>query len=217
MDGVVLATMIGGLLGFLASVVPKVLDMATAHMERTQNHRQEAQRIDAAQKGVVPPGMIPMPNEGECPAPGIPPNFPPPPFQQCEPIQPEPPPPPPPMDVMPPRQEEHREERHESLNKTASDNDLPDVDDTDGFPFWLRFFATMRVSIRPVITYAFFGLFVLIKLQAMWHGMFDNQTPIVQLLPIIWDEGSASLFAAILAFWFGTRAFDTSRTFMRKA
>jgi hypothetical protein len=63
------------------------------------------------------------------------------------------------------------------------------------------FINALRGSVRPVITYVFFGLFVAIKVTAiialMGHG---------RSLSLIWDDATSGLFAAIISFWFGGRA-----------
>lgn len=64
----------------------------------------------------------------------------------------------------------------------------------------------LRGSVRPVITYAFFGLFVAIKATALMTLTKDQGVELGQALSVIWDENTAGLFAAIMSFWFGNRA-----------
>jgi hypothetical protein len=68
--------------------------------------------------------------------------------------------------------------------------------------------ASLRVGVRPLITYAFFGIFAFVKLKAMYQGYYVDHTTAILLLPVIWDSGTQTLFSAVLAFWFGSRAFD---------
>ena len=63
---------------------------------------------------------------------------------------------------------------------------------------------TLRASVRPVITYAFFGLFVLIKVVVIVKLYFMNVPP-DQMLKAIWGEEETVLLAAVLSFWFGSR------------
>ncbi len=79
---------------------------------------------------------------------------------------------------------------------SASDNDLKGHTT-------LQF---IRSSVRPVITYGFFGLFAIIALYSLHHGLAVEHTPVKELFPIIWDDDTEDLFAAVIAFWFGTRA-----------
>jgi hypothetical protein len=69
------------------------------------------------------------------------------------------------------------------------------------------FVEAMRASLRPVITYVFFLLFVLIKVCAL-ISLLKSGSPVVDALPKLWDEETAGLFSAVIAFWFGNRAFD---------
>lgn len=68
-----------------------------------------------------------------------------------------------------------------------------------------RFINALRGSVRPVITYCFFGLFVTIKVTALMAFM-DNGSELGNALTLIWDDATAGLFAAIMSFWFGNRA-----------
>ena len=64
----------------------------------------------------------------------------------------------------------------------------------------------LRSSVRPVLTYGFFVLFVYVKLVALKQALAVDHTHAIDLLPIVWDEGTEALFAAVLSFWFGSRA-----------
>jgi len=73
----------------------------------------------------------------------------------------------------------------------------------DGTSTWIK---NLRASVRPVITYGFFLLLVLIDIGLFVHGVrmgasFDS------LAAQLWDEGTQALFASIIAFHFGGRAF----------
>ena len=68
------------------------------------------------------------------------------------------------------------------------------------------FVNALRGSVRPVITYAFFGLFVAIKTVAVMTLMNEQGADLAGALNVIWDDNTAGLFAAIMSFWFGNRA-----------
>ncbi len=68
------------------------------------------------------------------------------------------------------------------------------------------FVNALRGSVRPVITYAFFGLFVAIKIVAVMTLMNEQGADLAGALNVIWDDNTAGLFAAIMSFWFGNRA-----------
>lgn len=63
----------------------------------------------------------------------------------------------------------------------------------------------MRSSVRPVITYLFFFLFFFVEGVAVYVVLRDGGD--VQLVAqTLWSEETQSIFAAIIAFWFGSRA-----------
>lgn len=68
------------------------------------------------------------------------------------------------------------------------------------------FINALRGSVRPVITYCFFSLFVAIKVTALISLMNLPEMQLNMALNIIWDDATAGLFAAIMSFWFGNRA-----------
>jgi hypothetical protein len=88
------------------------------------------------------------------------------------------------------------------------DDDEEDLEAGHVKPLFVRAFATLRAGVRPLITYGFFIMFVFVKLYGMFHGFETDNTPAMQLLPVVWDEGAQAMFAAVLAFWFGSRAIE---------
>lgn len=72
-------------------------------------------------------------------------------------------------------------------------------------------------TVRPCITYAFFGLYFLVKC-AQFHLLLNPALPwvhelnISQALTGIWSEEDTAIFSAIMAFWFGSRAMNKIRT-----
>jgi len=63
---------------------------------------------------------------------------------------------------------------------------------------------TLRASVRPVITYSFFGLFCFVKVAAILI-MLGGGVPVGDMLNTIWGEEETVLLAAVLSFWFGSR------------
>jgi hypothetical protein len=62
-----------------------------------------------------------------------------------------------------------------------------------GIPFW----DGVNASVRPVLAYAFFGLYATVKIMQWRAG-----------LPwTLWSEEDQALFAGIVSFYFGQRAF----------
>lgn len=70
-----------------------------------------------------------------------------------------------------------------------------------------RFINALRASIRPVITYVFFALFVGIKVSAA-YVMLTSGVDIPTTLQAIWDQETIALFGAIMGFWFGSRTIE---------
>ena len=63
----------------------------------------------------------------------------------------------------------------------------------------------LRGSVRPVITYAFFGLFVAVQVVIMVKVM-DEGGDWASSVTLMWTPETSGLFAAIMSFWFGNRA-----------
>ena len=70
-----------------------------------------------------------------------------------------------------------------------------------------KFINALRASIRPVITYSFFFLFVAVKWAAA-YVMIKNGQDIPTMLDAVWDPDTMSLFSTIVAFWFGSRVME---------
>ena len=68
---------------------------------------------------------------------------------------------------------------------------------------WMK---DLRASVRPVITYGFFFHLVFVDLAGFWYGYYMS-VPFNDLLEMLWDTETQALFASIIAFHFGGRAF----------
>lgn len=73
----------------------------------------------------------------------------------------------------------------------------------EGTSQWMK---NLRASVRPVITYGFFFLLVGIDATLAYKGL-TSGIDFVQLAEQLWDDETQALFAAIIAFHFGGRAF----------
>lgn len=69
-----------------------------------------------------------------------------------------------------------------------------------------KFVAAISASVRPVISYGFFLLYSLIKVFLFLRIYQHNHDPYFALSEI-WTEHDCAIFAAIISFWFGYRAF----------
>ena len=72
------------------------------------------------------------------------------------------------------------------------------------------FIAGLQKSVRPVITYCFFGLFAAIEVTLLMQALEEGKS-VAESLNILWDEDTKAIFAAIISFWFGSRAIDKTR------
>jgi len=64
----------------------------------------------------------------------------------------------------------------------------------------------LRASVRPVITYSMFLMLAFINLWGCYYAVATG-TPFADALNLLWDDETQTLFASIIAFWFGTQAF----------
>jgi len=78
-----------------------------------------------------------------------------------------------------------------------------DMSLNEGTSQWVK---NLRALVRPLITYGFFGLLVMIDGLLFWHG-FKQNVDFTTLADQLWDNETQALFASIIAFHFGGRAF----------
>jgi maltodextrin utilization protein YvdJ len=73
----------------------------------------------------------------------------------------------------------------------------------EGTSQWMK---NLRASVRPVITYGFFFLLVFVDVGLFIYG-WNRGVPFTELAEMLWDSDTQALFASIIAFHFGGRAF----------
>lgn len=69
------------------------------------------------------------------------------------------------------------------------------------------FINTLRASVRPVITYTFFFVFIAVKVSAAYVMLTTGQS-VPEMLRSVWDSETMALFSTIIAFWFGSRVIE---------
>ena len=74
----------------------------------------------------------------------------------------------------------------------------------------VRWIDGLRGSVRPVITYAFFGLFMFVEVSA-YLALTASCISALNAVQLVWDDQTQALFAAVISFWFGGRAINRSR------
>lgn len=70
-----------------------------------------------------------------------------------------------------------------------------------------RWVINARALVRPVITYGMFALLVFIHTAGFWYA-YRNGVDFKETLALLWDDETQTVWAAIVSFWFGTRAFS---------
>jgi hypothetical protein len=93
---------------------------------------------------------------------------------------------------------EFRERAADDEHKRLIQHDIAISKDTS-------FMGQIRSSVRPVITYLFFSLFAAVKVSALMVAM-NNTADFNTAVNMVWDEETQAIFAAIISFWFGSRA-----------
>lgn len=78
-----------------------------------------------------------------------------------------------------------------------------DMSLNEGTSTWVK---NVRALVRPVITFGFFFLLVFIDVGLFYFG-WANDTDFTTLANMLWDDETQALFASIIAFHFGGRAF----------
>lgn len=78
-----------------------------------------------------------------------------------------------------------------------------DMSLNEGTSQWMK---NLRASVRPVITYGFFFLLVFVDVGLFAYG-WNRGVPFTELAEMLWDPETQALFASIIAFHFGGRAF----------
>lgn len=78
-----------------------------------------------------------------------------------------------------------------------------DMSLNEGTSQWVKNF---RALVRPIITYGFFFLLVFVDAGLFWYG-WNKGEDFTQLANMLWDDETQALFASIIAFHFGGRAF----------
>ena len=73
----------------------------------------------------------------------------------------------------------------------------------EGTSTWMK---DLRASVRPVITYGFFFLLVALDATLAYKGI-SSGVEFNTLADQLWDDETQALFAAIITFHFGGRAF----------
>ena len=108
------------------------------------------------------------------------------------------------MEVQIRQQKELATQKLEAVNVDADIREIESLHRSMQ-PTGVKFIDGLRGSVRPVITYAFFGLFVFVEVSA-YIGLTAQGVSALDAANATFDEDIKALFAAVLSFWFGGRA-----------
>lgn len=78
-----------------------------------------------------------------------------------------------------------------------------DISLNEGTSQWMK---NLRAGVRPIITFGFFFLLVAIDIGLFTYG-WTRGADFKELANMLWDDETQALFAAIISFHFGGRAF----------
>lgn len=108
------------------------------------------------------------------------------------------------MEVQIRQQKELAVQKLEAVNVEADIREIESLHKSMQ-PTGVRWIDGLRGSVRPVITYCFFGLFVFVEVAA-YLSLTAAGVSGLDAVNAVWDEDTKALFAAVISFWFGGRA-----------
>jgi hypothetical protein len=74
----------------------------------------------------------------------------------------------------------------------------------EGASTWV---INLRASVRPVVTYVFVALLVVVDVAGIWYA-YSTGIAFAEAMEIVFNDDEMSILAAIIAFWFGSQAFS---------
>ena len=108
------------------------------------------------------------------------------------------------MEVQIRQQKEVASQKLEAINVEADIREIEALQKSIQ-PSGVKWIDGLRGSVRPVITYSFFLLFVFVEVSA-YLSLTASGVSGLAAAGAIWDEDTKALFAAVVNFWFGGRA-----------
>ena len=74
----------------------------------------------------------------------------------------------------------------------------------DGACTWV---INLRASVRPIVTYLFVGLLITVDVAGIWYA-YSTGVAFADAMNMVFSDDEMSILAAIIAFWFGSQAFN---------
>jgi hypothetical protein len=79
-----------------------------------------------------------------------------------------------------------------------------DIEISKGASQWV---INARAMVRPILTYGMFALLVFVDIAGFMYAWHSN-VPFSECLDQLWDNDTQLIWASIVAFWFGSQAFE---------
>jgi hypothetical protein len=74
----------------------------------------------------------------------------------------------------------------------------------EGASTWV---INLRASVRPVVTYLFVGLLIVVDVAGIWYA-YSTGVAFAEAMDMVFSDDEMAILAAIIAFWFGSQAFN---------
>jgi cbb3-type cytochrome oxidase subunit 3 len=74
----------------------------------------------------------------------------------------------------------------------------------EGASTWV---INLRASVRPVVTYIFVLLLVVVDIAGIWYA-YSTGVAFAEAMDMVFNDDEMAILAAIIAFWFGSQAFN---------
>ena len=82
-----------------------------------------------------------------------------------------------------------------------------DIEIGKGASQWI---INLRASVRPMVTYLFVILLMIVDIASIWWA-WSVGAPFAESVTMIFDDQEMQILASIIAFWFGTQAFNSKK------
>ena len=74
----------------------------------------------------------------------------------------------------------------------------------EGASTWV---INLRASVRPVVTYLFVGLLIVVDVAGIWYA-YSTGVAFAEAMDMVFSDDEMAILAAIISFWFGSQAFS---------
>lgn len=74
----------------------------------------------------------------------------------------------------------------------------------EGASTWV---INLRASVRPIVTYIFVGLLVVVDVAGIWYA-YSTGVAFADAMDMVFSDDEMAILAAIISFWFGSQAFS---------